>query len=523
MDLYDNLGVVGEGSYGTVMKCRHKENGHIVAIKKFIDKEDDKNIKKIVTREVKLLRQFHHENLVNMLEVFRFRKRLYLVFEYMDRTVLEELERNPWGLDHHRLRKHIFQILRAVEYLHSNSIIHRDIKPENVLVSNSGVVKLCDFGFARTLAPTGEPFTDYVATRWYRAPELLVGDKTYSKPVDVWAVGCLIIEMSTSMAFLTGTSDLDQLHKIVSKVGPLTCHQLDLYFQNPSFAMATLPEAEPSRDPRRKYHKLHPLVAEIVDTCLQIDPSDRMTCCQILGHRYFTKDQFPERFIPEIQALLEKDARVNNMPRSPSSLLQKELATDTSPNSRRQWKEPEKQRGGKKEKLFRASRRPERKVADSPVTQTRASTPEPPLDKASTPATITMPPINTSNYRYTTGHSCQDLIKASRGSVTPRCRCACRCACRKAKRLPSPADPAGGTSLEPEDDSSQQVELTCLAKKKAMSVRDLRFPGLPVHRHQVELKLSDVKPAKHSRKEQSKEDSRIPSLLSFDFPDQGSK
>ena len=201
MDLYDNLGVVGEGSYGTVMKCRHKENGHIVAIKKFIDKESDKNIQKIITREVKLLRvrreaqeretklkqvafsvpqfdggklhsavihartqaiskhgtegicvcthlcvymcvciittppppswflnsvcvltqQFHHENLVNMLEVFHFRKRLYLVFEYMDRTVLEELERNPWGLEHHKLRKHIFQILRAVEYLHSNS------------------------------------------------------------------------------------------------------------------------------------------------------------------------------------------------------------------------------------------------------------------------------------------------------------------------------------------------------------------------------------------------------------------
>uniref|UniRef100_A0A8C7J8R1 Cyclin dependent kinase like 3 n=1 Tax=Oncorhynchus kisutch TaxID=8019 RepID=A0A8C7J8R1_ONCKI len=219
MDMYENLGVVGEGSYGTVMKCRHKEIGHIVAIKRFNDKEEDKTMKKVIMREIKLLRKFRHENLVNMLEVFRFKKRLYVVFEYIDRTVLEDLERYPRGLDSKRLRKYMFQILRAMDYLHTSNIIHRDVKPENVLVSNSGVVKLCDFGFARTLAPTGEPLTDYVATRWYRAPELLVADNTYSKPVDVWAIGCLIIEMATSNAFLTGTSDLDQVHKIVSKVG----------------------------------------------------------------------------------------------------------------------------------------------------------------------------------------------------------------------------------------------------------------------------------------------------------------
>uniref|UniRef100_A0A8C7J7I1 Cyclin dependent kinase like 3 n=1 Tax=Oncorhynchus kisutch TaxID=8019 RepID=A0A8C7J7I1_ONCKI len=312
MDMYENLGVVGEGSYGTVMKCRHKEIGHIVAIKRFNDKEEDKTMKKVIMREIKLLRKFRHENLVNMLEVFRFKKRLYVVFEYIDRTVLEDLERYPRGLDSKRLRKYMFQILRAMDYLHTSNIIHRDVKPENVLVSNSGVVKLCDFGFARTLAPTGEPLTDYVATRWYRAPELLVADNTYSKPVDVWAIGCLIIEMATSNAFLTGTSDLDQVHKIVSKVGPLTRHQQDLYFQNPIFAVASLPEVQLLRDPKRKYHKLHFLVAEIVDVSLQRDSEECVGSVTGVCLEQF-KEDFQGRFIPEIQALILKDAKVNSM------------------------------------------------------------------------------------------------------------------------------------------------------------------------------------------------------------------
>ncbi|MBN3287704.1 CDKL3 protein, partial [Polyodon spathula] len=264
MEMYENLGIVGEGSYGTVMKCKHKETGSIVAIKKFIDKDKDRNLKKIAMREIKFLKQFRHDNLVNLLEVFRQKRRLFLVFEFIDHTILEELERYPRGLEGKRLRKHLFQIIRATEYLHSNNIIHRDIKPENILVSESGIVKLCDFGFARTLDVTREPFTEYVATRWYRAPELLVGDKKYSKPVDIWAMGCLAMEMTTGIAFLTGSSDLDQLHKIVIKVGPLTLHQQELYFQNPEFAVVRLPEVSHPSSARKKYPKLNPVLAELV-------------------------------------------------------------------------------------------------------------------------------------------------------------------------------------------------------------------------------------------------------------------
>ncbi|XP_038860562.1 cyclin-dependent kinase-like 3 [Salvelinus namaycush] len=536
MDMYENLGVVGEGSYGTVTKCRHKEIGHIVAIKRFNDKEEDKTMKKVIMREIKLLRKFRHENLVNMLEVFRFKKRLYVVFEYIDRTVLEDLERYPRGLDSKRLRKYMFQILRAMDYLHTSNIIHRDVKPENVLVSNSGVVKLCDFGFARTLAPTGEPLTDYVATRWYRAPELLVADNTYSKPVDVWAIGCLIIEMATSNAFLTGTSDLDQVHKIVSKVGPLTRHQQDLYFQNPIFAVASLPEVQlPGAAPRRKYHKLHFLVAEIVDSCLQIDPSHRAACSMLLVHRYFTKDGFVERFIPEIQALILKDAKVNHMHwiHSNSWEPQEDQGTgvlSSSSCNRKPVKDTEKDRRGKEpeQKHSRAGRRSEIRMTCSPVssqtnrqpftsTSTSTSIPDPPQsqDKA---VAFTMPRINASN----------NLFAAV---PVPCCMEVTKSRTDKVKRRPSPTDLAMGNSQltdapsQSDSHNNLQVEMSSLAKKKVKSVRDMRdvrFPGLPVFGHQIELKFTDVK---HSRKEPKsrgrEEDSRIPSLPSSDFTDHG--
>uniref|UniRef100_A0A672ZBQ2 Cyclin-dependent kinase-like 2 n=1 Tax=Sphaeramia orbicularis TaxID=375764 RepID=A0A672ZBQ2_9TELE len=217
MERYQSLGLVGEGSYGTVLKCRHRGSGRLVAIKKFLDSDDDRTVKKIAQREIKLLRQLRHDNLVNLLEVWKRRRRWYLVFEFVERTLLDELEQNPNGLDLNTSRQYLFQILRAGAFCHQQNIIHRDIKPENILISHSGVIKLCDFGFARTVASPAEGgvYTDYVATRWYRPPELLVGDTKYGKPVDVWAVGCLFMEMLTSQPLFPGDSDLDQIHHIV--------------------------------------------------------------------------------------------------------------------------------------------------------------------------------------------------------------------------------------------------------------------------------------------------------------------
>lgn len=181
MERYESLGTVGEGSYGVVLKCKDKRNGLVVAIKKFLEYDTEKSVKKIAAREIKILKTLKHENLVNLIEVFRKSKRIFLVFEYIQQNLLEEIEKTKTGLGELRTREVMFQVVRGIDFMHANNYIHRDLKPENILINNNGLVKLCDFGFARQIAQSPEAYTDYVATRWYRAPELLVGDVKYGK------------------------------------------------------------------------------------------------------------------------------------------------------------------------------------------------------------------------------------------------------------------------------------------------------------------------------------------------------
>uniref|UniRef100_A0A8C5IDM3 Cyclin-dependent kinase-like 2 n=1 Tax=Junco hyemalis TaxID=40217 RepID=A0A8C5IDM3_JUNHY len=309
MDKYQVLGLVGEGSYGMVTKCRNRESGQIVAVKKFLESDDDAAVRKIALREIKLLKQLRHENLVNLLDVCKRKKRWYLVFEFVDHTMLNDLEDSPNGLDFERVRKYLFQIMRAIAFCHSHNIIHRDIKPENILVSQSGVVKLCDFGFARPLAASGEAYTDYVATRWYRAPELLVGDSKYGRPVDVWAVGALITEMLTGEPLFPGDSDIDQLYHITKCLGNLIPRQQELFYKNPLFAGLKLPEVKELESLEKRYPKLPAEALELAKECLQIDPDERPSCAQLLQGDFFNKDGFAERFTQELKQIIQKDTR----------------------------------------------------------------------------------------------------------------------------------------------------------------------------------------------------------------------
>lgn len=309
MEKYENLGLVGEGSYGMVMKCRNKDTGRIVAIKKFLESDDDKMVKKIAMREIKLLKQLRHENLVNLLEVCKKKKRWYLVFEFVDHTILDDLELFPNGLDYQLVQKYLFQIINGIGFCHSHNIIHRDIKPENILVSQSGVVKLCDFGFARTLAAPGEVYTDYVATRWYRAPELLVGDVKYGKAVDIWAIGCLVTEMLMGEPLFPGDSDIDQLYHIMTCLGNLIPRHQELFYKNPAFAGVRLPEIKEMEPLERRYPKLPEVVIDLAKKCLHIDPDKRPFCAELLHHDFFRMDGFAEWFSQELQLKIQKDAR----------------------------------------------------------------------------------------------------------------------------------------------------------------------------------------------------------------------
>lgn len=309
MEKYEKLGKIGEGSYGIVLKCRNKETGKIVAIKKFLESEDDAQIRKIALREIRMLKHLKHGNLVNLQEVFRRKRKLHLVFEFIDRTVLDELDSHPGGLPEEGIKQILWQTLKAVEFCHANNIIHRDVKPENILVSKQGVVKLCDFGFARSLSGPGAVYTDYVATRWYRAPELLVGDTQYGPPVDVWAIGCVFAEMLTSRPLWPGRSDIDQLYHIIQTQGSLTPRHVQIFSSNAYFNGLKIPEPDPEnmRPLDIRFHAFGNVAISMLKCSLDVEPTARYTCSQLLDHPYF--DGFRTWFEPMLQEILAEPGK----------------------------------------------------------------------------------------------------------------------------------------------------------------------------------------------------------------------
>jgi cyclin-dependent kinase-like len=296
MNKYDILGVVGEGAYGVVLKCRNKENGEIVAIKKFKESEEDDNVKKCILREVKILRSLKHDNVVHLKEAFRRKGKLYLVFEYVEKNLLEVLEQKNNGLDPEDVRRYIFQMCSAIDYCHKNKIIHRDIKPENLLVNTDKSLKLCDFGFARFLSQKISDLTDYVATRWYRAPELVLSCTDYSYPVDMWAIGCILGEITDGQPLFPGESEIDQLFVIQKVLGPLTADQMEVCQKNPRFIGVKFPEVTKPETLEKKYlGKLSKKALSFMKTCLKMDPAERISAAEALQHPYFEglRDSIP--------------------------------------------------------------------------------------------------------------------------------------------------------------------------------------------------------------------------------------
>ncbi|KRX09361.1 Protein kinase-like domain [Pseudocohnilembus persalinus] len=236
MNKYEVLGVIGEGAYGVVLKCRNKETQEIVAIKKFKETEEDETVRKNIQREVKMLRLLKDQrNIVELKEAFKRKGRIYLVFEYVERNLLEVLESQPDGLDPDFICRIIYELLLAIQYCHKHGVVHRDVKPENLLVKNDGTLKLCDFGFARPIQiQQNQPLTDYVATRWYRSPELLL-TQPYSLGVDLWAIACIMGELIDGQPLFPGENELDQLYLIQKTLGKLSDSQMEYFYKNPLF------------------------------------------------------------------------------------------------------------------------------------------------------------------------------------------------------------------------------------------------------------------------------------------------
>ncbi|XP_059396944.1 cyclin-dependent kinase-like 5 isoform X1 [Carassius carassius] len=296
MHRFEVLGIVGEGAYGVVLKCRHKETNEIVAIKKFKDSEENEEVKETTLRELKMLRTLKQENIVELKEAFRQRGKLFLVFEYVEKNMLELLEDMPNGAPPEKVRIYIYQLIKAIHWCHKNNIVHRDIKPENLLISSDDVLKLCDFGFARDLSEnTDVNYSEYVATRWYRSPELLLG-APYGKAVDMWSVGCILGELSDGQPLFPGESEIDQLFTIQKVLGPLPPEQIKLFYNNPRFHGLRFPSVSHPQTLERHYLGIiSPVLLDLMKKLLLLNPNERYLTEQSLNHHAFQTQRLTER------------------------------------------------------------------------------------------------------------------------------------------------------------------------------------------------------------------------------------
>ncbi|KAL2455708.1 Protein kinase superfamily protein [Forsythia ovata] len=219
MERYKIIKEVGNGTFGNVWRAINKQSGEVVAIKKMKKKyyswEECINL-----REVKSLRKMKSPNIVKLKEVIRENDILYFVFEYMECNLYQLMKDRSKLFSEAEVKNWCFQVFQGLAYMHQHGYFHRDLKPENLLVSKD-VIKIADFGLAREIN-SQPPFTEYVSTRWYRAPEVLLQSQTYGPAVDMWAMGAIMAELFTLRPLFPGSSEADEIYKICCVIGSPT-------------------------------------------------------------------------------------------------------------------------------------------------------------------------------------------------------------------------------------------------------------------------------------------------------------
>ncbi|KAG7205435.1 hypothetical protein KM043_007427 [Ampulex compressa] len=217
MNRYITLNQLGDGTFGSVVLGERIDTGEKVAIKrmkrKYYSWEEAMNL-----REVKSLKKLSHANVVKLKEVIRENDVLYFVFEYMKENLYQLMKDRDKLFPEPVIRNMVYQVLQGLAFMHKHGFFHRDMKPENLLCMGPELVKIADFGLAREIR-SRPPYTDYVSTRWYRAPEVLLHSTTYNSPIDIWAVGCIMAELYTFRPLFPGKSEIDEIFKICSVLG----------------------------------------------------------------------------------------------------------------------------------------------------------------------------------------------------------------------------------------------------------------------------------------------------------------
>ncbi|KAK0085648.1 hypothetical protein PV325_004720 [Microctonus aethiopoides] len=302
MDNFCNIEKIGEGTYGVVYKARDKITGKLVALKRIRLATETEGVPSTAIREISLLKDLTHPNIVQLFDVVIGDKNLYLVFEYLQKDLkkyLDSVKSSVINQDHwsELVKSYLHQLLKAIAFCHNCLILHRDLKPQNLLIDREGHIKLADFGLARSFGLPMRMYTHEVVTLWYRAPEILLGTKLYSYAIDIWSLGCIFAEMATRRALFPGDSEIDQLFRIFrtfgtpdEKIWPGVSQLPDYKSMFPQWDARNLKEVVPNFDDDAR---------DLFSKLLTYDPSQRITALSATDHPFFDKVKLVPPVLPK--------------------------------------------------------------------------------------------------------------------------------------------------------------------------------------------------------------------------------
>uniref|UniRef100_A0A8C6CVQ3 cyclin-dependent kinase n=1 Tax=Moschus moschiferus TaxID=68415 RepID=A0A8C6CVQ3_MOSMO len=285
LETYVKLDKLGEGTYATVFKGRSKLTENLVALKE-IRLEHEEGAPCTAIREVSLLRNLKHANIVTLHDLVHTQRSLILVFEYLDRDLKQYLDHCGNLMSMYNVKIFLFQLLRGLAYCHRRKILHRDLKPQNLLINERGELKLADFGLARAKSVPTKTYSNEVVTLWYRPPDVLLGSTEYSTPLDMWGVGCIHYEMATGRPLFPGSTVKEELHLIFRLLGTPTEETWPGVMALPEFRAYSFPRYLPqpllSHAPR-----LDPDGINLLSSLLLYESKSRMSAEAALRQPYF--------------------------------------------------------------------------------------------------------------------------------------------------------------------------------------------------------------------------------------------
>jgi serine/threonine protein kinase len=304
---YIPLQKAGEGTFSRVLRAQHLQTGRYVAIKCM--KAPFPSLEKVnKLREIQALKKLSpHPNIIKLLEVLYDQEngKLALVMELMERNVYEWIRGRKSYISEQRIKAWLWMLLKGIEHMHRNGIFHRDIKPENILLSGE-VLKLADFGSCRSIH-SKHPYTEYISTRWYRAPECLLTDGYYGQEMDMWGVGCVFYEIVTLMPLFPGKNEIDQIHKIHEVLGTPSPELLAQFQKHASSAMDFNFHKTKGIGLERKIDRVVSKdCIDLMKKMLAYNPSERITAKQAIKHPYFKELRDNERRLRHKQRSVAK-------------------------------------------------------------------------------------------------------------------------------------------------------------------------------------------------------------------------